>query len=117
MLGSLLLLSIFSSISLFASNLTFSGRIVVYAKTQMKTTYVDTQIIKEAIYLKTNHSGFTIALSEDSDITSVMVNKIPLSLSPISLSDTVHLKSTQVGELVVSQKENHGTLAVTISAK
>ena len=102
---------------LFGSHITIRATVLAHAETQMKMTYSDAYTIKEGIYLKTNHSGLTISLTEGSQITSAMINHVPLSSSPLSLSDKRYLTSTQVGELVVSQKENHGTLAVTISVK
>ena len=102
---------------LFAGHITIRATVLAHANTQMKTIYADASNIKEGIYLKTNHSGLTISLTKDSQITSAMLNHIPLTTTPLSLSDNMHLNLTKVAELVVSQKENHGTLAVTIAVK
>ena len=113
-----LILSLFLfSVSLFAGQISICATVGAHADTHMQTIYADTQTIKEGIYLKTNHSGLTIALTEDSQIRSAMVNSMPLTTSPMPLSDNMYLTSTKVAELVISQEENHGTLAVTISVK
>ena len=80
-------------------------------------TSVDNKTVREDIYLKTNHSGFTIALSDSSYGTSTLMNYHPIGVAPINFSDSVYKKSTRVGELIISRKENKGSLGITISVK
>jgi len=117
MLKTLTLLSSLCLSSLIADNtITIRATIAAHAKTQMKTTHVNSNTIRQDIYLKNNHSGLTIALS-DSFYGTPLINYAPLSTTPMNFSDEINHKYTKVGELIISQKENQGYLGVTISAK
>jgi hypothetical protein len=112
----LLITSLFAS-SLCANQITIRVTIAPHANTQMKMTHVDALSIKQDIFLKTNHQGFSIALTEDIYGQSNFINGQRLTLAPLSLSDNIHKIPTKVGELVISQKENKGSLGITISVK
>ena len=107
--------SLFSS-SLFAGSITIRVTVAPHAQTQMKMTHADISIMKQDIYLKTNHKGLTISLT-DSSYGAPLMNAMPLSTTPMSFSDNVYYTSAKVGELVISQEENGGSLGITISVK
>ena len=116
---SLLSLSIiFFSDMIFAHNqIHITATVPAHAETQMKMLRVDKNILTQSIYLRTNHQGLTIALSNNSYGSSSLINNRSLSTIPMNFSDKIYSESTKVGELIISQKENHGSLAVTISVK
>ena len=101
---------------LFAGQITIRATVAPRANTQMKMTHADISIMKQDIYLKSNHQGLTISLTDSSYGTPLM-NSMPLSTTPVNLSDDFHYVSTKVGELVISQEENDGSLGITISVK
>jgi len=117
MLKTLTLLSSLCLSSLIADNtITIRATIAAHANIQMKTTHIDNDTIRQDIYLKNNCSSLIIALSDNS-YGNTFINYTPLNTNPIKFSDKIHHKSTKVGELIISQKENQGYLGVTISAK
>ena len=111
----LLILSILSSL-LCAGHITIRATVAPHAQTQTQMTHADISIMKQDIYLKTNHQGLTISLTDSSYGTPLM-NAMPLSITPMNFSDSFHYASTKVGELVISQEENGGSLGITISVK
>jgi hypothetical protein len=117
MLKSFLLFYALLSSSLFAGQITISATIAPHTHTQMKMTHVDSQNIRQDIYLQTNHQGLTIALSDSSYGSSTLMNYRPMGVIPINFADEIYTKPTRVGELIISQKENKGSLGITISVK
>ena len=104
--------------SLFANNqINITAIVPVHAETKMKISSFDKNTLRETLYLKSNHQGLTIALSDNSYGSSTLMNYTPLSTTPITFSDDTYSKSTKVAELIISQKENKGSLGVTISVK
>ena len=95
-------------ISILLSNLISDNQIIIkatvasHANIQTKMTHVDSAIVREDIYLQTNHEGFTIALSNNSYGTSTLMNYRPIGVAPINFSDKIYNKSTRVGELIIS---------------
>jgi hypothetical protein len=112
----LLITSLFAS-SLCANQITIRATIAPHANTQMKMTHFDALSIKQDIFLKTNQKGLTIVLTDSSYGQRHRLNNHPIGLSPVNLSDKIHTKPTKVGELIISQKENRGSLGVTIAVK
>ena len=108
--------SLFSS-SLFANQITIHATIAPHANTQMKMTQVNALSIKQDVYLQTNHKGLTISLSNSSYGTSTLMNYRPMTIAPMNFSNKIHTKPTKVGELIISQKENRGSLGITIAVK
>ncbi|SFV54435.1 hypothetical protein MNB_SV-12-981 [hydrothermal vent metagenome] len=108
--------SLLLSTSLFAGQISITATVAAHADTQSKITKIDNSSIRQDIYLKTNHQGLTIALSDSSYGTPLM-NYSPMGVAPINFSDEIYNKSTRVGELIISQKENRGSLGVTIAVK
>jgi hypothetical protein len=112
----LLLSSLFAT-SLFSGQITIRATVPAHAETQMKMVHVDSNSLRQSIYLKTNYRGLTIALSDSSYGSSTLMNYRHIGVTPINFSDDIYTKSTKVGELIISQKENIGSLGVTISVK
>jgi hypothetical protein len=117
MLKSFVLLSTLLSSSLFAGQIIIKAIVAPHANTQTKLTHVDSQNIRQDIYLETNHQGLTIALSDSSYGSSTLMNYHPIGVAPMNLADKIYTKPTKVGELIISQKENKGSLGITISVK
>ena len=105
------------SASLFAGQITIRATVAAHADTQMKTTFTDSNKIRQDIYLKNNYGGLTIALTDSSYGSSTLMNYIPLSINPINFSDDIHTKPTKVAELIISKQENKGSLGITVSVK
>jgi len=100
---------------LLANNqITIRATVAAHANTQTKMTRVDNATVREDIYLQTNHRGLTIALSDSYYGTSTLMNYSPIGIIPINFSNEIYAKSTKVGELIISQKENRGSLGITI---
>lgn len=102
---------------LYANQITIRVTVVAHANTQMKTTQVTDSSIRQDIYLETNYQGLTIALSDSSYGTSTLMNGNPIGTIPMNFSDETYTKLTRVGELIISQKENQGSLGIIISVK
>ena len=117
MFKSILIISVLSSSLLFASHITIRATVAAHANTQTKTTFIDNGKIREDIYLENNYGGLTISLTDNSYGSSTLMNYIPLSISPINFSDDIHTKPTKIAELIISQKENKGSLCITVSVK
>ena len=109
--------------TLLLSHLMGDNQIIVratvasHANIQTKMTHVDNITVREDIYLQTNHQGLTIALSDSSYGTSTLMNYRPIGVAPVNFSDEIYNKSTRVGELIISRKENRGSLGITIAVK
>jgi len=108
---------IFLSNALFAGTITIRATVAATATLQTKATYADFNIMKQDIYLKTNHKGLSIALTDNSYGSSNLMNQMPLSTIPLTLSNKIYTKPTKVGELLISQHENRGSLGITISVR
>ena len=108
---------IFLSNALFAGTITIRATVGGEATLQTKVTYADFTIMKQDIYLKTNHKGLTIALTDNSYGSLNLLSQMPLSTIPMTLSDEAYKKPTKIGELLISQHENRGSLGITISVK
>jgi hypothetical protein len=103
---------------LFANNqIHILATVPAHAETKMKILDVDSNSLRQSIYLKTNYRGLTIATSDSSYGSSTLMNYRPIGVTPINFSDDIYTKSTKVGELIISQKDNRGSLGITISVK
>jgi len=115
------LFSIFTLLSvntLLANNqISITATVPAHASTQMKMTHVDNNSLRQDVYLQTNYQGLTIALSDSSYGSSSFINNRRLTTVPVNFSDETYSKSTKIGELIISQKENRGSFSVTISVK
>ena len=106
------------TLTLSANNqIKITATVATHATVQEKITHTDRYTMKQDIYLKNNYGGLTIALTDSSYGSSTLMNYIPLSINPINFSDDIHTKPTKVAELIISQKENRGSLGITVSVK
>ena len=106
------------TMGLLANNqIIIRATVAAHANTKTNMTRVDNTTVREDIYLQTNHQGFTIALSNSSYGTSTLMNYSPIGVAPVNFSDEIYNKSTRVGELIISRKENRGSLGITIAVK
>jgi hypothetical protein len=104
--------------TLFASNqIAIIATIPTHANTQMKMIHVDNKNLRQDVYLQTNYKGLIIALSDSVHSVSSFINNRELTTVPINFSDEIYDTSTRIGELIISQKGNKGSLGVTISVK
>ena len=87
---------IFLSNALFAETITIRATVGAEATLQTKATYADFNTMKQDIYLKTNHKGLSIALTDNSYGSSNLMNQMPLSTIPMTLSTEVYKKTTKV---------------------
>ena len=112
-----LLSGVFATALLGDNQIHITATVNAKALTKTKIIQVNSSEIRQDVYLKNNYGGLTIALTDSSYGSSTLMNYRALSTNPINFSDDTHTKSTKVAELIISQKENRGSLGVTISVK
>jgi len=106
------------TLTLSANNqIKITATVATHATVQEKTTHTDSSKTRQDIYLENNYGGLTIALTDSTYGSSTLMNYTPLSTNPINFSDETYTSSTKVAELIISQKENRGSLGVTVSVK
>jgi hypothetical protein len=103
--------------SLHAENqINIRGTVVAYVNTQVQKNALNNSGNQE-LFLKTNKKGLTIALTNDTFGSSILLNNHLLNKEPTDFGETAYFTFTKIGEIIVSKTHKTDTICVTIAAK
>ena len=104
-------------ISLYAENqINLRGTVVAYVNTQLKQSSQKNSTNKELL-LETNKKDLTIALTNKTLGSSILLNHNFVNKEPVDLSNKAYFTPTKVGEVIISSTHKQDILCVTIAVK